>query len=417
MRKLASICTIEKTWPLEGKDRVQGASFVENGYEVMIGKDMNPGDKAVFIQEGSILPIDSKWEFLRKRCYKERLNGFLIVPQKFGSIKSWGLTISLKDAGLPESLQARDDVTDLLNIRKYDPEEYTPQVRKTGKQTFISKLLKYKLTRWLGKILLNIVSPAKESCAFPTDLISKSDETTIQNMKDAVEKFAETNVYVTAKMEGQSVTVIPVFKRGKLTGLYPCSRNMAYPKETVNDFWKALKKYDLLHKMQDLYKRTGHAYIIQAEQCGPGIQRNIYNFSETKWFVYTIKDYQTGKQLNLYNAQEITRALGLEFVPVIASDLKLREIGTTVGGLVTLAENVVWYYDNKKQIVSTILYTDTHTLWKDCIQHEGVVIRSMDYDKDNNIGVSFKVKNIQYAEMGLSKIANVAQTLLHQIKK
>ena len=107
----------------------------------------------------------------------------------------------------------------------------------------------------------------------------------------------------------------------------------------------------------------------------------------------------------------------MEFVPVIASDLKLREIGTTVGGLVTLAENVVWYYDNKKQIVSTILYTDTHTLWKDCIQHEGVVIRSMDYDKDNNIGVSFKVKNIQYAEMGLSKIANVAQTLLHQIKK
>lgn len=50
MRTLASIVTIEKCWNLEGKDRVQGCSFVENSYEAMIGKDLKEGDLAVFIQ-------------------------------------------------------------------------------------------------------------------------------------------------------------------------------------------------------------------------------------------------------------------------------------------------------------------------------------------------------------------------------
>ena len=38
------------------------------------------------------------------------------------------------------------------------------------------------------------------------------------------------------------------------------------------------------------------------------------------------------------------------------------------------------------------------------MQHEGVVVRTADYDKDNGIGVSFKVKNIGYQERGLGKI-------------
>ena len=70
MRTLASIVTIEKCWNLEGKDRVQGCSFVENSYEAMIGKDLNEGDLAVFIQEGAILPVEPRWEFLRKRCFR-----------------------------------------------------------------------------------------------------------------------------------------------------------------------------------------------------------------------------------------------------------------------------------------------------------------------------------------------------------
>ena len=74
MRDLASICTIDKVWPLEGKDRVQGASMIENGYEAMVSKDIQPGQLVAFIQEGACLPVCENWEWLRKRCYKENLN-------------------------------------------------------------------------------------------------------------------------------------------------------------------------------------------------------------------------------------------------------------------------------------------------------------------------------------------------------
>ena len=50
MRNLASVCTIEKVWALEGKDKVQGASFKENAYEVMVSKDIQPGMLVAFIQ-------------------------------------------------------------------------------------------------------------------------------------------------------------------------------------------------------------------------------------------------------------------------------------------------------------------------------------------------------------------------------
>ena len=128
MRDLASICTIEKVWPLEGKDRVQGASFVENGYEVMVSKDIQPGMLVAFIQEGSILPEINAWEWLRKRCYRDSLKGFLIKPQKFGTIKSWGLAVPLNELPIADErvinkFKSGDDITDLLEIRKYEPEE------------------------------------------------------------------------------------------------------------------------------------------------------------------------------------------------------------------------------------------------------------------------------------------------------
>ena len=73
MRDLASICTIEKVWPLEGKDKVQGAGFKENAYEVMVSKDIQPDMLVAFIQEGAVLPVCETWEQLDTASIKSRL--------------------------------------------------------------------------------------------------------------------------------------------------------------------------------------------------------------------------------------------------------------------------------------------------------------------------------------------------------
>ena len=46
------------------------------------------------------------------------------------------------------------------------------------------------------------------------------------------------------------------------------------------------------------------------------------------------------------------------------------------------------------------------------MMHEGVVVRSVNCDKDKNVGCSFKIKNIAYAENDLAKMAKAVRANL-----
>lgn len=414
MRDLASVCTIEKVWALEGKDKVQGASFKENSYEVMVSKDINPGMLVTFIQEGACLPVCENWEWLRKRCYRDNLNGkegFLIKPQKFSGIKSWGLAVPLNELGLDISVwkkfKAGDDITELLGIWKYEPEEDASPKSESKKAypKWVKFCLSHSLTRWIGRAWQK--KHQNSAGGFPSELISKSDETTIQNMKGILGKYAESNVVITAKMEGQSFTVVPTFKGKKLTGAYVCSRNNAYKLEDKSLFWDMMRKYDVINKMKKIYKEIGKAYILQGEQVGPTIQQNIYDFKENQWYLFTVKDYSTLKQLSYEDQVRVADKFGMKVVPLLWTG-KLKDIMPDVEAAVSFAEKAVWTPfdtpDKDVAIHSWLNLEDKGKLWKDYMQHEGVVVRTVDYDKDNNIGVSFKVKNLQYQERGLGKI-------------
>lgn len=408
MRNLASVCTIEKVWALEGKDKVQGASFKENAYEVMVSKDIQPGMLVAFIQEGSILPEINAWEFLRKRCYRDSLKGFLIKPQKFGTIRSWGLAVPLDELPIADervinNLKPGDDLTDLLEIRKYEPEDASP--RPSSKKAYpkwVKFCLSHTLTRCIGRVWQK--SHQKPVGGFPTDLISRSDETTIQNMKGVLEKFAESKVDITAKMEGQSFTVVPTFKGKKLTGAYVCSRNNAYKVENDSLFWDMMRKYDVVKKMKEIWKNEHKAYILQGEQVGPTIQDNIYDFKQNHWYIFTVKDYETLKQLSYEEQVKVADKFGMRVVPLLWTGT-LKDVMPDIDAAVAFAEKASWEPTEDDKIHSWIKNdSDKGKLWKDYMQHEGVVVRTVDYDKDNNIGVSFKVKNIGYQERGLGKI-------------
>ena len=246
MRDLASICTIEKVWPLEGKDKVQGASMIENGYECMVSKDTQPGQLVAFIQEGAILPVKDNWEWLRKRCFKESINGFLIKPMKFSTIKSWGLIVPLNELGLEESVykkfKAGDDITDLLEIRKYEPIEDASPTKSDSKKSYpkwVKFCLGHFLTRWIGRIWQK--NHQNSVGGFPSNYCEKSDETSIQNMKNILASNQEVEVYVTQKLEGQSFTAMLDID-DKKHKFFVCSRNNAYKLVCNNDFWTTAKR-------------------------------------------------------------------------------------------------------------------------------------------------------------------------------
>ena len=418
MRDLASICTIEKVWPLEGKDKVQGAGFKENAYEVMVSKDIQPDMLVAFIQEGAVLPVCETWEWLRKRCYRDNLNGkegFLIKPQKFSGIKSWGLAVPLNELGLDESVtkkfKAGDDISDLLGIWKYEPAEDASPTKGESKKAYpkwVKFCLGHTVTRWIGRIWQK--RHQNSGGGFPSELISKSDETTIQNMKGALEKFAEDQVVVTAKMEGQSFTVIPVFgKRGfivkkkAVVGAYVCSRNNAYKLEDKSLFWDMMRKYDIVKKMKELWTTEHKAVILQGEQVGPSIQDNIYDFKQNHWYLFAAKDYDSLKQATYEEQVKIADKFGMRTVPLLWAG-KLKEIMPNIDAAVSFAEKASWEPIDGDKIHSWLNLEDKGKLWTDFMQHEGIVVRTSSFDKDNNIGVSFKVKNLPYAERGLGKI-------------
>lgn len=423
MRDLASIVTVESVQKMFEKDRIVAAQFVQNGFEAIVPSTVKVGDTLAFIQEGSILPEVEAWEFLRKRCYSEKEKGFIIRPMTMGAkdyngekgerVKSWGLAVSLEelpiDKNVLSKLKAGDDITDLLNIRKYEPVEDASPTKGDSKKSYpkwVKFCLGHFLTRWIGRIWQK--RHQNSAGGFPSSIITKSDETCVQNMKYVLERFKDSEVYTSVKMEGQSFTVVPEFKGKKLKGAYVCSRNNAYTLEDKSLFWEMMRQYDIVNKYKRVYKDIGKIYVFQGEQVGPGIQDNIYDFTKNYWYVFTVKDYKTGKQLPLEEAIKVSEMFGLRFVPILEKDVKLGSIMPDINTAVSYAEKVYWTPEKDDNITSYKEEVPKGELWKDFLQHEGVVVRTMNYDKDSNIGVSFKVKNCDYAEKKLSAIHGMA---------
>lgn len=423
MRNLAEICTVEKVWPLPNKDRVVGCSLVENSYEFMVSKDTKPGDVVAFIQEGSILPVTPTWEWLRARCYVEKLNGFLIRVQKFADIRSWGLIVPLDQLGLDSKqvskLKPGDDITDLLGIKKFEPEE-DASPRASSKKAYpawVKFCLRHFLTRWIGRLWQR--NHQNSAGGFPSEVISKSDETTIQNRKGLLEANPDALVYVSTKMEGQSVTVLCDYDRrkNKLGKFYPCSRNNAYRLKTNNDFWKASESYGIEKKLRDYFAKTGKALVIQAEQCGPGIQDNIYNLPNLTWFIYEIKDAVTDTQLPVDEMVQVANELGIPTVPIFMNGIPLKSIMPDIKAAEAFAEKLFWTVEKGDNGTIRVIHNyrpkENDVFWKDYFQEEGCVVRSIPFDKDKNIGFSFKVKNAEYQLPAHS--LGIVHTAAHQL--
>lgn len=421
MRDMAHVVTLESVIPMKNKDKIVSAVFSETAYEAIIPKEgANPGRFYCFIEADSILPEDEpQWEFLRKRCYRENLHGFLIKPMKMGEkedgspVRSWGLAIPVDELPITEGEKRRckpgTDLTDALRIKKYEPVEDASPTKKNGGKfpPFIKFCFKVPFLKWIGNLYKKIHT--NKGIDFPDKLISKSDETTIQNAKSFIYKFAQDSVIVTHKMEGQSCTaLIDPFNKDKF---YVCSRNNGYLNKIDNDFWNTAIRLDIEKGLRKLLKSEGLYYIIQAEQCGPGIQNNIYHLSDVDWFVYTIKTYNPEtkicRQLSWDEMVSTCEKLNLRTVPLVGRFDRFDMIAPDVETLVKFAENAFWKIGKNHVLEFNYQPKDGEKLWTDFAQSEGVVIRSEGYDKDRNIGFSCKVKNLPYAEKGLGAISQI----------
>jgi len=274
LRKLASIQTISEINPIPGADAIECATVL--GWKCVVKKgEFRAGDKVVYCEIDSFLPIKEEYEFLRKGCYRKMYTGeegFRIKTVKLRGQLSQGLIIPVNDENF--LLEEGTDVTEDLFIKKYDI-EVPAQLRGICKGNF--------------------------PC-----FLHKTDEERIQSAKRVIEEFMGKEVYITTKINGSSMTV---YKRDENDPVGVCSRNLELTETEDNAFWKVANKYSLKEKMLS-------NMCIQGELAGPGIQKNKLCLSENDLFIFNVYDIKEGRYLDFEQAKSTAKSLGLKFVPV-----------------------------------------------------------------------------------------------------
>lgn len=127
-RKLATIRKIKEIRPIEGADAIELA--VVDGWNVVVAKNVGHkvGDKVVYCEIDSFLPIREEFEFLRKTSYKKmgNLEGFRLKTIRLRGQISQGLvlpySVILSQQGEDkQDLSEGSDVTEMLGVVKYEP--------------------------------------------------------------------------------------------------------------------------------------------------------------------------------------------------------------------------------------------------------------------------------------------------------
>lgn len=293
LRKLVSIRTMGKVFPIPGADRI--VLGMVDDWQVIIKKDeIKEGEKFVFFEIDSLLPEEPRYEFLKasKRDYFGTPK-YRIKTIKMRGCLSQGLALPLST--FPELTGKEDgDVSTLLKVIKYDPEFYDSKPGSGPKASNAE-----------GK--------------FPS-FIPKTDQERIQNLPHYYETYKDHLWEETLKLDGSSLTAYkidrPLSTWAKFKSLFGiktpdyhfgvCSRNLelkrtdTYSKTFINgdkvseynqsDFWKIMIELEV-----EKYLHKG--YAIQGELIGPKIQANHEKVSQNEFYIFDIYDITAGRYL------------------------------------------------------------------------------------------------------------------------
>jgi len=328
LRKLASIRVISDIQSIEGADAIELATV--DGWKVVVAKNVGHqiGNKVVYCEIDSFLPIEPEFEFLRKSSFKKMGDeeGFRLKTIRLRNTLSQGLLIPLDDAievmkrrngeVYTEMLEVGKDVSQLLGIQKYEP-----------------------------PIPAELAGKVKG--LFPS-FLRKTDEERVQNLKTEYEEWknSDKTFYVTEKLDGSSATF---YIKDDVFGV--CSRNLELLETEGNTFWKVARELDLETKMREF----GGNFSLQGELIGEGIQGNPYKIKGQTVRIFNVFDIDMGEYLPLDKFKFIVEHLGLETIPILDEDFKLPD-----------------------SVDELLVYADAKSVLNPNFDREGVVIRSTD---------------------------------------
>lgn len=304
-RKLVTIENVEDVWCHPNADLLDLVRV--RGWQCVVKKgEFKKGDKVIYFEIDSFLPIREEFEFLRASSFRKmgETEGFRLRSIRLRKEISQGLVLPISLLNGVEGVQGEigEDVTEKLNVQKWEPPIPTQ----------LQGVIKGNFPSW----------------------ISKTDQERVQNIWRNIESFEKTIEFeVTEKLDGSSVTI---GKRDE--ELVVCSRNLSLKLGEENDnnsFVRCAKNNNYLTALEKYSQNVA----VQGELCGPGIQGNPYNLSENRMFVFDVWLVDEGRYADRYerlNVLDDLRELGanVEEIPV----LNFRFLPDTLDVMLNLAE-------------------------------------------------------------------------------
>jgi RNA ligase (TIGR02306 family) len=273
--------------PIPGADRIEAASVL--GWNVVVGKgEYAPGDLAVYFEIDSYLPADdARFEFLAKSSLRSspdqgRVRGYRIKTAKLRGVVSQGLLMrpELFPELAAEGISEGRDVTQLLNVVKWDPPE--------------------------------IASGSFVGVAGRPHGIPLTDETRLQSIEGVLADFIGKPYYITLKCDGTSCGI---YWYNGSCGVTSRSMDISIPSDPADD-----NPYTAVYRslnMREKLERLGRNIVIQGELCGPRIQKNRLGLREYRWYVFDAYDLDARSYAPYGDLKELCAALGLEMVPLV----------------------------------------------------------------------------------------------------
>lgn len=327
MRKLATIQRVQALHEIKGADFIEICQI--NGWQCITKKgEVKVNDLVIYFEIDSFLPDNDYFSFLSKKTTFEAKQGYKLKTIKLKKAISQGLVLPISHfknhTSVLTNMKEGDDVTEILEVIKYDPET----------QVYASK---------------SGMKVGKARGNFPSQ-IPKTNQERIQNLVTYFSTMTDEEFEETLKLDGSSMTCYKVaynpsrwekfksffgFKHPE-NHFGVCSRNLEL-KRTANatqtfdnqgkvsvydqsDFWSTAIKYDIESKLPA-------GYAIQGELIGPKIQANHEKVTELQYFVFDVFNIKTGLYLLPTERREFCALHNIPHVPVISTNFKPLQLG------------------------------------------------------------------------------------------
>lgn len=388
MRTQAHIEKVVKTYSIEGADRVEMAQILD--YHVLVQKgEFSAGELAVYVEVDTILPdglskeklaelraekillkaaskddkpaiqakIDEiishntipEFEFLRAKDFeihtlKNKKLGIyslgIMFPMSILKLAYDRLSDELKPKfeTIINSPKEGMDVSTLIGAVKIDEDEIISNIKKPIHplvQKIDKKLMSFSLYRTIKKKVL----PKKLSGDWPSDLPHQSDEDSAQKVFTRFKAaHGHRTFYMTEKLEGQNIGIFKKLGK-KFFGLLPhkrigvCSHHRYIRSPDGSGFWETTIKLGFHNTVMNMVNDM----FIRGEHCGPGIQDNIYNFSDRRIYFFEVYHMDTKQILNYDNFIAFCNTWNLPTVPVLDDNFKLPD---TIDELLKIAHGM-----------------------------------------------------------------------------